>query len=76
VLGYDDNDVEDDDEFEEEYNGFWNRGNIIRVVFHPDYTSSDFTGHDVDLTGQRRFFVTDSLKSKVVTVADSLERFE
>jgi 5-methylcytosine-specific restriction endonuclease McrBC GTP-binding regulatory subunit McrB len=36
---------------EEKYEKFLDRGNIIRVVFHPDYTYSDFTGQILPRVG-------------------------
>jgi len=34
----------DDEELDDEYNNRLKDGRIVRVVFHPDYTYSDFTG--------------------------------
>lgn len=36
--------IKDKSTFDSEYTELWKNGNISRVVFHPDYTYSDFTG--------------------------------
>jgi MoxR-like ATPase len=48
VLGYDD--VEDNEEFDDHYKDLLEHGHIRRVVFHPDYTYSDFTGQILPVT--------------------------
>ncbi|MDR2592520.1 MAG: AAA family ATPase [Chitinispirillales bacterium] len=44
LSGLSEDDLKDDKKLEEKYDSLWEKGCVARVVFHPDYTYSDFIG--------------------------------